>query len=135
MDKKIKNGIYIVKGREILSENFDQGDGVLLLSDHASIIIDKRQPDQDMSWNAAMKHCEEIGKKLPDRHQAIEIAINHEKINEALEAIGGDPIRNDWYWTNEERSSNYAWLYIGNGGTMGSYLKYGSSSVRPVTAF
>jgi hypothetical protein len=135
MQKKIKNGIYVVKGREILTENLEQGDGVLLLTDHASIIIDKTQPDQNMSWDAAMKHCEEISKKLPDRHQALEIAINHEKINDALEVIGGDKITNDWYWTNEERSSIIAWYYFGSLGSMLSIGKNSSLSVRPVTAF
>lgn len=132
--EKIKNGIYIVKGREIIKESFEQGDAVLLITDHASIIIAKKEPSQT-PWDKAMNYCEENNVRLPNRHEALEMAIHHEKINEALEAIGGDRIQNDWYWTSEERSSNCAWGYYGNGGSMGYGNKYGSYSVRPVTAF
>jgi hypothetical protein len=135
MDKKIKNGVYVVKGREILTENLSEGDGVLLISDHASIIISKDKPDEDMTWDEAMKYCAGLGVNLPDRHQAIEIEKFRDEINEALSNAGGQELHYGWYWTCEERSSNSAWSYYGNLGEMVYLSKSNSYSVRPVTAF
>ncbi|MEA4975417.1 MAG: hypothetical protein VB046_06745 [Paludibacter sp.] len=135
MDKKIKNGVYIVKGREILTENLSGGDGVLLISDHASIIISKDKPDEDMTWDEAMKYCAGLGVNLPDRHQALEISKFRDEINEALSNAGGQELHHGWYWTCEERSSNSAWSYGGTNGSMASSNKFSSLSVRPVTAF
>jgi formylglycine-generating enzyme required for sulfatase activity len=135
MDKKIKNGVYIVKGREILTENLSEGDGVLLISDHASIIISKDKPAEDMNWDEAMKYCAGLGVNLPDRHQALEIAKFRDEINEALSNAGGQELHYGWYWTCEERSSRSAWLYGGNYGGMYDNSKISNYSVRPVTAF
>lgn len=134
--KRIKKGIYIVKGREILTENQTEGDGVLLISDHARIIISKKDLGR-MPWHEAMQRCVAAGKQLPDRHQAIDMAKYHSHITDALKIIGGDPIECTWYWLCEEynSSSSYAWFYIGTYGTLRTNLKYYSITVRPVTAF
>ena len=65
------------------------------------------------------------------------IYLHTKALNEALEAVGGEPIADDWYWTSTENSATYAW-YLG---LFGGILHYGGTKVastkhvRPVSEF
>ena len=57
------------------------------------------------------------------------------QINEALEYIGAELIKDTWYWSSTEHSATGAWyLYFGGGKVTITY-KTGEYSVRPVSAF
>lgn len=133
--KQELNGVYIALsgGLYITPERFNKNRhenpiGVLLKTKHASIIISKEDLPE-MTWDKAIKH------NPFDRHEAIEIHNNKDKVNEALKLIGGQPIKDEWYWTRDEYSTINAWNYYGTNGTLNSNYKYGSNIVRPVTAF
>ena len=58
------------------------------------------------------------------------------QINAALEAVGGEPLRNDWYWSSTQYSAATAWYLNLGYGT--AYLNPKATSqyrVRPVSAF
>ena len=128
--KQELNGVYIALsgGLYIKPERFSKNRhetpiGVLLKTKHASIIISKEDLPE-MTWDEAIKH------NPFDRHEAIEIHNNKEHINKALELVGGQPIKDEWYWTRDEYSTTNAWTYNGTNGGLHNGNKTYSSSVR-----
>ena len=84
------------------------------------------------------------GFRLPDRRECLDIYdARFQGLDEALAIIGGDPLDSGdtrWMWTEDEDpypeySSNYAFFFRGNDGTVNNYYKYYSHTVRPVSAF
>lgn len=77
------------------------------------------------------------GEYIPSLGEMYLIYLNRKALNQALELIGSDPIKDDWYWTSTEYSAADAWiLYLFNGGA----VSYGTKAsltyhVRPVSAF
>ena len=58
------------------------------------------------------------------------------QINAALEAVGGEPLRNDWYWSSTQYSATHAWYLNLGDGTAGYFTKAANQyRVRPVSAF
>lgn len=58
------------------------------------------------------------------------------QINAALEAVGGEPLHDDWYWSSTQYSATYAWrLGLYNGYALGGPKAASQSRVRPVSAF
>ena len=126
------NGVYILltntKAVSLESYSKQEAYGVILKTKHASIIISKEDLPE-MKWDEAIKH------NPFNCHEAIEINNNKEQINKALKLIGGEPIKEGWYWTRDEYSTTGAWFYNGGSGSLGTYSKANSFNVRPVTAF
>lgn len=93
------------------------------------IIIALQDEPQQMSWYDAVK----IG--IPTKNEWMAIAENLDAVNEALVRAGGEPLKNDWYWSSSEHDSKWAWY----SNLTGSYGLYGtnkttSNYVRPVLA-
>ena len=92
-------------------------------------------PDK-MDWYEAKIWCEEHYCRLPMKHELEFIAENFDAVNEALIKAGGEPLKNDWYWSSSEYSNYFVW-----GSTLGSSYgliftyKYNNYQyVRPVLA-
>ena len=77
------------------------------------------------------------GEYIPSVGELKFIQLFRKQINEALKAVGGEPITGDWYWTSTEHSSSYAWgLSLGDGGLVDWLGKATVSDlVRAVSAF
>ena len=95
------------------------------------IVLALHDEPNKMNWHDAVK----IG--ISTREEWMAIAENLDAVNAALVRAGGEPLKNDWYWSSSEYSSYYAWLsYLY--GSYGLY-DYGgknfSYSVRPVLVF
>ena len=76
------------------------------------------------------------GEYIPSLGEMYLIYLNRKALNQALELIGSDPIKDDWYWTSTEYSAANAWsLYLDYG--LVNYLTKASYTfrVRPVSAF
>ena len=140
----LANGVYIITKNKFIiplaeAERDNTALGVVLISDYARIFIDKREP-RDLSWADATECAAEQSfngepMRLPDTHEGQEIAFNRDKINKAMELIGGDAIRANWYWTNREFNSTAAYDFYGYDGNMFSSIKCRVYSVRAVSAF
>ena len=81
----------------------------------------------------------EIGLKdneyIPSVAQLHLLMSNIVEVNKALEEVGGDPIKEDWYWSSTEDSSYDAWYVYFNSGYTNYYSKNNSIVVRPAVAF
>lgn len=77
------------------------------------------------------------GEYIPSVGELKFIQLFRKQINEALKAVGGEPITGDWHWTSTEHSSSAAWgLALGDGYLNGWGGKAtGSGRVRAVKKF
>ena len=79
-----------------------------------------------------------LGEKeyIPSLGQLYFILAHFREINEALNAVGGDPLQDLWYWTSTEYSATYAWYLLLNDGyaNLNPKATY-QSRVRAVSAF
>ena len=73
------------------------------------------------------------GEYIPSLAQLHLILLNIKEVNKALEAVGGTPMKNDWYWSSTEHSASSSWLVsFYSGGSGGG--KCGAFVVRPAVA-
>lgn len=72
---------------------------------------------------------------IPSLAQMHLILLNIKEVNRALELAGGDPLKQECYWTSTEYSSNDSW-YVGfyGGNSFSSGGKFGTLVVRPAVA-
>lgn len=104
--------------------------------------------DAVADWNgkANTKHLKVIGlnKKIelaageyiPSLGEMYLIYLNRKALNQALELIGSNPIKDDWYWTSTECSASYAWTLHLYDGHISNLTKASIAyRVRPVSAF
>lgn len=89
---------------------------------------------EKMDWFDVKIWCEEHYCRLPMKHELEFIGKNLKAVNKALIRAGGEPLKNDWYWSSSEYTSSYAW-YSGFSSSYGLdwYLKdYSNRYVRPI---
>src|SRR5574344_3069450 len=108
----------------------------------------KNYTDAVADWNgkANTKHLEavglnegiklEAGQYIPAVGEMYLIYLHTKALNEALEAVGGEPRADDWYWTSTEYRAAGAWFLCPLDGTMYHRTKATNAKhVRPVSAF
>lgn len=150
MKNSIENGIYIPGGnRELytLDEWLQQAhpetaQTVVLVTDRGMLEIAKEDLPGEFNFDGAQKAAAEYreGFRCPTRHEAIEMYdARFRGLDEAFKKIGGEPATTIG-WTSEadpdpEYYSNNAFIYHGSTGGVGSYYKYYTNAVRPVSAF
>lgn len=74
------------------------------------------------------------GQYIPSLAQLHLILLNIKEVNAALDAVGGSPLREEWYWSSTECSANYSWYVYFGSGLSYYYSKSGTSVVRPAVA-
>ena len=106
-------------------------------------ITDYHQAAEDMDGKAATDDIRDIlnigiadDEYIPSLGELYFMLAHFTRINAALEAVGGEPLRNDWYWSSTQYSATNAWrlnLYdgIASSNTKATY----QGRVRPVSAF
>lgn len=106
-------------------------------------ITDYHQAVEDMDGKAATDDIRDIlnmgiadDEYIPSLGELYFMLAHFTRINAALEAVGGEPLHNDWYWSSTQYSAPYAWRLGLNYGNAG----YGTKAarqyrVRPVSAF
>ena len=106
-------------------------------------ITDYHRAAEDMDGKTATDDIRDIlnmgisdDEYIPSLGELYFMLAHFTRINAALEAVGGEPLRNDWYWSSTQYSAPNAWnlnLYYG---TANLYTKASSQlRVRPVSAF
>lgn len=98
---------------------------------------------EDMDGKAATDDIRDIlnmgiadDEYIPSLGELYFMLAHFTRINAALEAVGGEPLRNDWYWSSTQYVATDAWtlnLRNGNAGN-GPKATY-QIRVRPVSAF
>lgn len=86
---------------------------------------------ETMNWYDAVK----VG--IPSKEEWMAIAENLEAVNKALIRAGGEPLKNDWYWSSSEYSNGYgAWgsTFNDSYGVDWNNKDYNNRYVRPVLA-
>lgn len=106
-------------------------------------ITDYHQAAEDMDGKAATDDIRGIlnmgisdDEYIPSLGELYFILAHFTQINAALEAVGGEPLHDDWYWSSTEYSTTNAWflnLYNGNAYYITKATYQGR--VRPVSAF
>ena len=73
---------------------------------------------------------------IPSLGELYFILAHFTQINAALKAVGGEPLRNDWYWSSTQYSATNAWLLNLSDGFASANAKAATQlRVRPVSAF
>lgn len=74
------------------------------------------------------------GQYIPSLAQLHLILLNIKEVNAALEAVGGTPLRKEWYWSSTEHSAGISWYVDFGSGHSGNGFKYNTYVVRPAVA-
>lgn len=98
---------------------------------------------EDMDGRAATDDIRDIlnmgisdDEYIPSLGELYFMLAHFTRINAALKAVGGEPLRNDWYWSSTQYSAASAWsLDLSNGNASGGTKATYRSRVRPVSAF
>ena len=83
---------------------------------------------KEVEWEKAVKAG------APTRDDWYIILYFKKEINRLLDENGGDPIRDDYYWSSTEYNTGNAWYVYFLSGLVTYTYKYGSGVVRPVAA-
>lgn len=87
---------------------------------------------EEMTWNEAMEWAKKNNKHIPTIDELTVAYLHKDEINTALEANGGEPFIDDYYWSSSEDSYNISWpLGMGSG----ARYNYGKSSSHYVRCF
>ena len=106
-------------------------------------ITNYHQAAEDMDGKAATDDIRDIlnmgiadDEHIPSLGELYFMLAHFTQINAALEAVGGEPLHDDWYWSSTQYSATIAWhLYLGNGTASGNPKAAYQGRVRPVSAF
>ena len=133
-------------GKSLVLTLFDIGDDDRTLTTQKGgtrFITDYHQAAEDMDGKAATDDIRDIlnmgiadEEYIPSLGELYFILAHFTQINAALEAVGGKPLLNDWYWSSTQYSATYAWRLSLSDGTAGGGAKASTQGrVRPVSAF
>lgn len=131
-EKEVKSEIGSIYDGDICCGINDEG---------KQLFVYKSDADEELTWDNGKKFCEELAKKtgkayrMPTLKELMLMFIHKDKLNEGLKKAGGEPLKDDCYWSSTENDSNNSWeLYVSNGDNY-YYSKIGNYYVRPVLAF
>lgn len=134
----MKTGSYIYTDGT-RSEELDQSKtiaGILCnVTDTHEIVIMPVESEERLNFDEAQQFCQSAGGRCPTIDELTGIFLNKDKINAALKAANLPELKESWYWSSTEYSSNGAWILRMSDGARGWYGKYSNGSyVRPVLA-
>lgn len=135
----MKTGSYIYTDGT-RSEELDQSKtiaGILCnVTDTHEIAIMPVESEERLNFNKAQQFCQSAGGRCPTIDELTGIFLNKDKINASLEAAGLPKLKESWYWSSTEYSSDYAWGLWMDDGFRCYCNKYSYGNyVRPVLAF
>lgn len=133
-----KTGSYIYTDGTS-SEELDQSKtiaGILCnVTDTYEIAIMPVESEERLNFDEAQQFCQFAGGRCPTIDELTGIFLNKDKINAALKAANLPALKESWYWSSTESSSNGAWKLIMGNGNRYFNGKFNHYYVRPVLAF
>lgn len=134
----MKTGSYIYTDGT-RSEELDQSKtiaGILCnVTDTHEIVIMPVESEERLNFDEAQQFCQSAGGRCPTIDELTGIFLNKDKINAALKAANLPALKESYYWSSTEGSSNFAWVLWMGGGNRYSNGKSSKYYVRPVLAF
>lgn len=134
----MKTGAYIYTDGT-RSEELDQSKtiaGILCnVTDTHEIAIMPVESEEWLNFDEAQQFCQSAGGRCPTIDELTGIFLNKDKINAALSAANLPELKECWYWSSTEFSSNYAWSLWMDDGYRDYTNKDYNEYVRPVLAF
>ena len=134
----MKTGAYIYTDGT-RSEELDQSKtiaGILCnVTDTHEIGIMPVESEERLNFDEAQQFCLAEGGRCPTIDELTGIFLNKEKINAALKAANLPALKESWYWSSTEFSSNGAWYLWMDDGNRLNLDKNDNRYVRPVLAF
>lgn len=133
----MKTGSYIYTDGT-RSEELDQSKtiaGILCnVTDTHEIVIMPVESEERLNFDEAQQFCQSAGGRCPTIDELTGIFLNKDKINAALKAANLPALKESYYWSSTELSSNYAWLLWLDDGYRDFISKINNRYVRPVLA-
>lgn len=133
----MKTGSYIYTDGT-RSKELDQSKtiaGILCnVTDTHEIAIMPVESEERLNFDEAQQFCQDAGGRCPTIDELTGIFLNKDKINAALSAANLPELKESWYWSSTEYSSNGAWALTMNLGRRGNDSKSTNYYVRPVLA-
>lgn len=133
----MKTGSYIYTDGT-RSEELEQSKtiaGILCnVTDTHEIAIMPVESKERLNFDEAQQFCQSAGGRCPTIDELTGIFLNKDKINAALKAANLPELKESWYWSSTEYSSNYAWGLWVDDGTRGYSYNSSNLYVRPVLA-
>lgn len=120
--------------------DYDKYKGIYAgMCNNKHIWVNLKDAQEEMNWNDAQKYCEELDADcdvwhLPTKEELMLIYVNKYIINEALKKHGGEPMKEEWYWSSSEYNSVGAWHQRFSDGYINNYTKNNNYYVRLVLA-
>ena len=106
------------------------------VTDTHEIAIMPVENEERLNFDEAQQFCQDAGGRCPTIDELTGIFLNKDKINAALSAANLPLVKEYWYWSSTEYSSNLAWiLRMSDGGRDWGYKSHYHQYVRPVLAF
>ena len=106
-------------------------------------ITNYHQAADDMDGKAATDDIRDIlnmviavDEHIPSLGELYFMLAHFTQINAALEAVGGEPLHDDWYWSSTQYTATYVWyLNLYNGNASNNAKAAGQARVRLVSTF
>lgn len=95
-------------------------------------IVYKHDIKEECDWWDGKKACEDIFCRMPTCKELLVISENKKEIDELMKEHGGEPLKDECYWSSSEYYNNLAWYVRPSDGNVGSGSKDGSAPVRCV---
>lgn len=86
-------------------------------------IVYKHDIKEECDWWDGKKACEDIFCRMPTCKELLVISENKKEIDELMKEHGGEPLKDECYWSSSEGSSTGAWIVRPSDGNM----NYGSN--------
>ena len=132
-----KTGSYIYTDGT-RSEELEQSKtiaGILCnVTDTHEIAIMPVESEERLNFDKAQQFCLAKSGRCPTIDELTGIFLNKDKINAALKAANLPALKESWYWSSTEHSSNVAWILWMDAGSRYSGSKSNYGYVRPVLA-
>ena len=132
-----KTGSYIYTDGT-RSEELEQSKtiaGILCnVTDTHEIAIMPVESEERLNFDKAQQFCLAKSGRCPTIDELTGIFLNKDKINAALKAANLPELKESWYWSSTEYSSDSAWTLSMYNGSRYNLNKYSTNYVRPVLA-
>lgn len=86
-------------------------------------IVYKHDIKEECDWWDGKKACEDIFCRMPTCKELLVISENKKEIDELMKEHGGEPLKDECYWSSSEYGNYCAWYVRPSDGSVDNYNK------------